>query len=154
MKSKAVIYQTHRTVVVELPVLSADSEASQAEQSRQQIPSGACSSPDKSPMHDYTFDLEQKLDLDAKLDDEAHRLKSTEDEKFIAGMQKIESINMETNSYGQLWKDIEAFYQTAQKRPAAFAAVTATPKMDKVKPNDPCPCQSGAKFKKCHGKNA
>ncbi|WP_022774594.1 SEC-C metal-binding domain-containing protein [Butyrivibrio sp. AE2015] len=27
-------------------------------------------------------------------------------------------------------------------------------KEDKVYPNDPCPCGSGKKYKKCHGKNA
>jgi hypothetical protein len=152
-KSRSIIYQAHRTIVVEFPVLSADSEASQAEQAATKIPFEACSPSDKSPNHDFTFDAEQKLDLEAKLDDEAHRLKSKDDEKFVEGLQKIESINQETSSYGQLYKDIEAFYATVQKRPASFASSTAPPTKDKVKPNDPCPCRSGAKYKKCHGKN-
>ena len=33
-------------------------------------------------------------------------------------------------------------------------AVTATKKEDKVGRNDPCPCGSGKKYKKCHGVNA
>lgn len=146
------MYQSHNTVVVEFVVLSADSESSQQPQLERQIPVQLCSPADKSPNHDFQFDMEQKLDLEAKLDDEAHRLKTTEDEKFVEGMAKIESINQETNSYGQLYRDIEAFYATVQKRPATSTA-SAPPAKEKVRPNDPCPCQSGAKYKKCHGKN-
>ena len=34
---------------------------------------------------------------------------------------------------------------------AATATATAAPPSDKVGRNDPCPCGSGKKFKKCHG---
>ncbi|SEF76272.1 SEC-C motif-containing protein [Butyrivibrio sp. Su6] len=45
----------------------------------------------------------------------------------------------------------------ADKRKALYKEEKASHtirKEDKVYPNDPCPCGSGKKYKKCHGKNA
>ena len=41
---------------------------------------------------------------------------------------------------------------TPKAPPAAKAAATATRVATKAKPNDPCPCGSGKKYKKCHMK--
>ena len=53
---------------------------------------------------------------------------------------------------------MEEAYQKALKRrkePVYIAEGNATYKRNarKILPNDPCPCGSGKKYKKCHGKN-
>ena len=40
----------------------------------------------------------------------------------------------------------------AKATEAAVKAATAEKKVPKVRPNDPCPCGSGKRYKKCHGK--
>ncbi|MEM7159382.1 MAG: preprotein translocase subunit SecA [Myxococcota bacterium] len=40
----------------------------------------------------------------------------------------------------------------AKATEAAVQAATAEKKVPKVRPNDPCPCGSGKRYKKCHGK--
>jgi preprotein translocase subunit SecA len=44
--------------------------------------------------------------------------------------------------------------QNAQRAASAAEAARAVPDAPKAGPNDPCPCGSGKRFKKCHGKAA
>jgi hypothetical protein len=50
------------------------------------------------------------------------------------------------------WNDI--FDEETQKRLYHEQKASGTvKKAKKIYPNDPCPCGSGKKYKKCHGKN-
>ena len=49
-------------------------------------------------------------------------------------------------------QDVYDFFREARER--ALAPPTVRRDGDKVGRNDPCPCGSGRKFKKCHGAGA
>ncbi len=81
--------------------------------------------------------------------------------------------NKEEASYAKLWDDIRAFYAAVksgdaggylqlrsaiQRQEAQRSQQLAQDdeeqfmlKLKKTKRNDPCPCNSGRKFKQCHG---
>jgi preprotein translocase subunit SecA len=50
-----------------------------------------------------------------------------------------------------IFNNIFRIKEEAVVKPTTAAATLNDPKFKKVGRNDPCPCGSGKKFKKCHG---
>ena len=70
-------------------------------------------------------------------------------------LQKVFRINITTETEEQYQKRMQA-QRERQKRDMKLGAAEAKPETvkreeKKVGRNDPCPCGSGKKYKKCHG---
>ena len=87
----------------------------------------------------------------AEYPEEAEALEACErtESKARAQEKKRQEIAQQVE---KLKKDAAKKEAAAIKQPVAKAVAKAAPsvKAVKVKPNDPCPCGSGKKFKKCH----
>ena len=90
---------------------------------------------------------------------ENHDLCDTCHEKFKAGELIQHKDMMQINKMSQNFEDHE--FQLYKEKNKTFKGITgaksgptmATPKGEKkTKPNDPCPCGKGSKYKKCCGK--
>ena len=68
-----------------------------------------------------------------------------EEEKLVNADREVISRELERS-----YKDLRG----AQKQPVYIAegGVTYKRAAKKIMPNDPCPCGSGKKYKKCHGR--
>ena len=62
----------------------------------------------------------------------------------------MDDLNEEQATYSKLYKDIR---ETTSATGTTTTAKSVKTQQQKVGRNDDCPCGSGKKFKKCHGKN-
>ena len=87
-------------------------------------------------------------------------LESTEDAEWlrlIANVDRyLETAKTEQKHQEELPKESEKLLREQENLTAKSDQLNAKPKIlsGKVYPNDPCPCGSGRKYKKCCGRNA
>ena len=77
------------------------------------------------------------------------------EEKILDRLEEEKLVNADRKV---IIEELELSYQnlrSAQKQPVYIAegGVTYKRTAKKIMPNDPCPCGSGKKYKKCHGRN-
>jgi len=90
------------------------------------------------------LDDESTMDLEAVLDKEHEEKVTLHDQRFKEGLKKVENINLETNTYGALHRDIEDLQK--QKKAAEVKKQTGPPQASakktsaKLGPNAQCPC--------------
>lgn len=153
--SKAVYYEQDRSFVVFAPI------AQDSVESQDPISLSCQVNTERMSEDDYTFLEESLLPVDPILGVEEQL--SAEEEKRRKGQEKIEALNMETATYRELHDNIRELQRNPQRMaqgqqaPPSNAAAKKTgaplPGASKrIKPNEPCPCGSGKKYKTCHGK--
>ena len=87
------------------------------------------------------FNPDCTLDLEPVLDKEDDPEMDERELKFKEGLQKVETINIETNTYRNLLKDLEALELQRKAKQLAQPKLAAPKKAaGKVGPNSPCPC--------------
>jgi hypothetical protein len=95
----------------------------------------------------FEFDEDNAMEIEATLDVDVQKPSTEREQKFVEGITKIENINVETNTYDQLYQDIQKL--RAEQERAALAASAEKPILSKVQikksdervgRNDDCPC--------------
>jgi hypothetical protein len=154
--TKCVYYEQDRTLVVFAPI------AQDAVDSNEPSLLACALNSERMSEDDFIFDEESMLPVDPIVGIE--EFKTEEEEKMKKGQEKIEALNIETATYKELHANIRELNRNPQRMDQSIqqtgtgasagakktAAGSAPSK--RVKPNEPCPCGSGRKYKVCHGK--
>jgi hypothetical protein len=126
-KTVAEYYKMEGLVIVVLPVIST-LDNTPVQEKKQQV--RVVTQDDRNKLANYQFDSEKEVELE------------------VVKKTKPVDTNQEESSYSKLYNDI-----LSQKNPVNLGGQTKeAPKNEKVKRNETCPCGSGKKYKKCHGK--
>lgn len=162
-QAKCTYYEQDRTLVVFVPI----AQEPQDENQLHLLPSTINS--EQMSEDNHTFNETDKLDVDPIVGEE--ETKSAEEERVKKGQAKIEALNLESATYGELYDNIRELQRNPDRMaqgsapaptglPTATGANSSRPASGptpgaakkRVKPNEPCPCGSGKKYKVCHGK--